>query len=79
MQGLFRDLAFVGGMQVEELAMCMGHAADFGHAQFEARLVTAKVIADQLAAPAVQEVSGVLAGSAWAEVINHGAQACAGA
>ena len=45
-QGLLGELAFVGDVQFEELATRMGHAADLGHAEFKAGLVTAKVIAD---------------------------------
>lgn len=48
-QGLFCQRALVGRMQFKELTSGMGHAADFRHAEFEAGLVTAEIIADQLA------------------------------
>src|SRR3546814_2266692 len=48
----------------------MGHAADLSHAEFEAGLVTAKVVADQLAFPALQEVASMLTGAAGAEVVD---------
>ncbi|MNC06802.1 hypothetical protein D3C75_543250 [compost metagenome] len=48
----------------------MGHAADLGHAEFEAGLVTAKIVADQLTSPVLQEVASMLTGAARAEVIN---------
>lgn len=48
----------------------MGHAADLGHAEFEPGLVTTKIIADQLALSALQEVAGVLSDTARAEVVN---------
>ena len=57
-------------MQFEELAPRMGHAADLGYTEFEAGLVTTKIIADQLALPALQEVASMLTGAAGAEVIN---------
>ena len=47
LEGLLGQLALVGGMQVEELAPCMGHAADLGHALLEAGLVAGEVVADQ--------------------------------
>jgi hypothetical protein len=34
-------------MQVEELAASMGHAADFGHASFEAGLIACEVTAER--------------------------------
>lgn len=63
-QGLFSQRALVRRMQFEELASGMGHAADFSHAEFEAGLVTAEIIADQLALPVLQEVTRMLAGPA---------------
>ncbi|MNV40855.1 hypothetical protein D3C71_1324740 [compost metagenome] len=70
-QGLLGKLALVGGVQLEELAPRMSHAADLGHAEFKAGLVAAKIIADQLALPVLQEVAGVFSGAARAEVVNH--------
>lgn len=70
-QGLFSQRAPVGRMQFEELAPGMGHAADFSHAEFEAGLVTAEIIADQLAIPALQKITRMLAGPAEAEVVNY--------
>ncbi|MNL28703.1 hypothetical protein D3C87_1503590 [compost metagenome] len=49
----------------------MGHAADFSYAEFETGLVAAKIIADQLAFPVLQEVARMFAGTAEAEVVNH--------
>ncbi|MNE26049.1 hypothetical protein D3C80_1194000 [compost metagenome] len=48
----------------------MGHAADLGHAEFEAGLVTAKIITHQLAPPVLQEVASMLTGAAGAEVVD---------
>ena len=62
-------------MQVEELAARMGHAADFGDAQLEAGLVAGEVVTDQLAVPGVQEVTRMFAGTAGAEVVDHGLEA----
>lgn len=70
-QGLFSQRALVGRMQFEELAPRMGHAANFSHAEFEAGLVTAEIIADQLALPVLQEVTRMLVGPAEAEVVNE--------
>src|SRR5471032_1681832 len=52
----------------------MGHAADLGYAEFETGLVAAKIITDQLALPALQEVASMLSGAAGAEVVNHRCQ-----
>ena len=43
MQCLLCQLAFVRNMQVEELLAGVGHAADFGDAQFEAGLLSGEV------------------------------------
>lgn len=40
------------------------HAADFSHAEFEAGLVAAEIIADQLALPVLQEITRMFAGPA---------------
>ncbi|MNN26007.1 hypothetical protein D3C81_1395010 [compost metagenome] len=58
-------------MQLEEFAPCVGHAGDLCYTECEAGLVAAKIIADQLALPVLQEVARMLAGTAEAEVINH--------
>lgn len=73
-QGLFGELALVRGVQLEELAPCMGHAANLGGAQFKASLVAAKIITDQLAFPALQEVACILSGAARTEVVNDRCQ-----
>ncbi|MNG08672.1 hypothetical protein D3C84_920470 [compost metagenome] len=49
----------------------MGHAPNLGHAEFKAGLVAAKIVADQLAPPVLQEVASMLTGAARAEVINN--------
>lgn len=49
----------------------MSHAADFGHAEFETRLVTAKIVADQFAFPVAQEVTSMLTCAAGAEVVDN--------
>jgi len=59
-----------GGLRIEELALRMGHAANLDHTKFKTGLVTTKIIADQLALPALQEVTGMLPGAAGAEVVN---------
>ncbi|WVM91103.1 hypothetical protein UMZ34_12930 [Halopseudomonas pachastrellae] len=68
---MFGQLAFVGGMQVEELAPRMRHATDFGDALLEASLVACEVIADQFAIPGVQEVTRMFASTAGTEVIDY--------
>ena len=61
---LLRQLAFIGYMQVEELAARMGHAADFCDALFEAGLVAGEVVTDQLAVPGAREVTRMFASKA---------------
>ncbi|MCY1365874.1 hypothetical protein D9M69_527450 [compost metagenome] len=73
-QRLFGQLAFVRRVQIEELAAGVGHAADFGDALLEAGLVASEVVADQLAIPLTKKIARMLAGTAWAEVIDHGLQ-----
>ena len=51
----------------------MGHATGFGHAFLEA-FVTSKVVAHQLVIPRIEEVTRMLTGTVWAEVIDHGFQ-----
>lgn len=41
----------------------MGRAADLGHTEFGAVIVTTKIIADQLTPPALQEVASILTGA----------------
>jgi hypothetical protein len=43
LQGALRDLAFVGHMQIEELAPGMHQAADFGHALLEPGFISGKM------------------------------------
>jgi len=69
---LLCQLALIGYMQVEGLAARMGHAADFRDAQLEAGFVAGEVIADKLAVPSAQEVTRMFAGTAGAEVVDHG-------
>jgi len=69
---LLRQLAFIRHVQVEDLAACMGHAADLGDAQLKAGLVAGKVITDELAVPGAQEVTRMFASTAGAEVLDHG-------
>ena len=52
----------------------MGHAADLGDTEFKAGFIAAKIIADQLALPVLQEVAGVFSGAAGAEVVNDRCQ-----
>ena len=47
---------------------------DLGHAEFKTGLIAAKIVADQLAFPAFQEVAGVFSGAAGAEVIDDRCQ-----
>jgi hypothetical protein len=44
------QLALAGGLQIEELATGLRHAADLGHTLSETDLVTAIVVTDQLTA-----------------------------
>ncbi|MNF92606.1 hypothetical protein D3C84_752540 [compost metagenome] len=69
-QRLLGEHALVGGVQFEELAPRMGHAADLDHTEFEARLITTKIITNQLAPPVLQEVASMLTGAAGAEVVD---------
>jgi hypothetical protein len=46
----------------------MSHASNLGHAEFEAGFVTAKIIADQLTLPVIQEVASV--NEAWASALG---------
>ena len=73
-QRFFGDLALVGRVQVEELALCMGHAADLGNTQFKTCLVASEVVARQFAAPTTKEVSGMFASAARAEVVTTAAR-----
>ncbi|CAE6861681.1 hypothetical protein R69746_08680 [Paraburkholderia aspalathi] len=61
-------------MQVEELAPCVRSTSDFSDALLESGLVSAVVVAHQLALPAGKEGAGVLACTAVGEVVDHGAQ-----
>ena len=54
------QLALASGLQIDEFAPGMRHAADLGHTLSETGLVAAMVVTDQLAAPVTQEVSGML-------------------
>ena len=58
------ERAFIRSVQFEELAPCMSHAADLRHAEFKAGLVAAKIVADQFATPALQEVASMHIGAA---------------
>ncbi|MNR29124.1 hypothetical protein D3C85_1464910 [compost metagenome] len=71
-QCLFGQLAFIRHVQIKKLAASVSHAADFGHAFLEARFIAGKVVAHQLAVPGAEEVTRMLACSAWAEVVNNG-------
>jgi hypothetical protein len=42
-------------MQVEEFTACMGHAAGFGHALGNQRLVACIIVADERAAPVAEK------------------------
>ena len=70
-EGLQLGGYLAGRVQFEELASSMRHAADFGHAEFEAGLVTPKIIADQIAPTVLQKVASMISCVAGAEVINH--------
>ncbi|MNP73267.1 hypothetical protein D3C76_1699610 [compost metagenome] len=50
----------------------MGHAANFGDALLEAGLVAGEIITNQLANPRAEEVTSMFAGTAGAEVVDHG-------
>ncbi|MDT4838498.1 hypothetical protein FQZ97_722560 [compost metagenome] len=78
MQRLFGQLAFVRRVQVEEFTASMRHAANFGDALLEAGLVAGEIITNQLANPRAEEVTGMFAGTAGAEVVDHGLQVSKG-
>lgn len=59
--GLAQQVCFIGNVQFKELTPRMGHAPNFGHTKFNAGFVIAKIIADQLALPALQEAAIELA------------------
>ena len=73
-QGLLGDLAFAGGVQIEEFPACVRHAPDFGHPEVESCLVAAVVVADQLALPGAEEGARMFAGAAAGEVVDDRAQ-----
>ncbi|STN25181.1 Uncharacterised protein [Escherichia coli] len=64
-QGLGRQFALVGLVQVIKLAPGVGHTADFGNAVAEPGLVASVIITDQLAPPVTQEGSGVFRLHGW--------------
>lgn len=76
LQHLLADLAAMVAPELMELAPRVRHAADLGHAHFEASLVAGEVVADELALPGwlawrsgqAEEVAGVLATTAVGEV-----------
>ena len=70
-QRLLGNLAFVGNMQVVELAPGMRPASDFGDAVGKAGFVTTIVVTDQFTLLIRQEVSGCLPCPAGLEVVNH--------
>jgi hypothetical protein len=53
----FGQLAFVRRVQIEELAVGVGHAADFGDALLEACLVAGEIVAHPRAIPLAKEVA----------------------
>lgn len=63
--------AFLGDVQIVELTAGVGHAADFSDAKCKTGFVTTVIVADQLAFPAAEEVTGILARAARAEVVHH--------
>ena len=65
-------LAFVGCMQVEELAPRVRQAASFRDAIGKPCLVASEVVADQRSPPVAQEVTRMFAGPGLAEVVDHG-------
>lgn len=58
-------------MQIDELAPSVGYAAHFGGAVGKTLLLAAVIVADQLALPVGEEVSGMLAAAARREVVDH--------
>ncbi len=50
---------------------CMGHAANFRNTQFKACLVASEVFTHQRAVPRPEEITRMLASTAWAEVTDH--------
>ena len=67
-------MAAVIGMQVEELAPCVRSTSDFSDALLESGLVSAIVVAHQLALPVGEERASMLACAAVCEVVDHSAQ-----
>ena len=59
-EGLAGDLALMVGVQIKEFPPRMGHAAGFGHALGNQRLVARVIVAYQRAAPLTQEVCACL-------------------
>ena len=64
------DLALMAGVQIKEFPPRMGHAAGFGHALGNQRLVARVIVAYQRAAPLTQEALRMLAGTTFGEVID---------
>lgn len=73
-QGLGRQFALVGFMQIVELAPGVGHAANFGNAVAEPGLVAGVVVTHELDLPVAQEGAGMLTRPAGREVVNSGFQ-----
>jgi hypothetical protein len=68
------DLTTVIGVQVEELAPCVRGTTNFSDASLEASLLSAVIVAHELAPPAGDECTGVFAYTPDGEVVNHSAK-----
>src|SRR5215469_2421002 len=70
-QRLGGNLAAPVLVQLLPLPARVSHATDLGDAALEERLVSGEVIADELAGPAAEERSGVMAPATLGKVIHH--------
>ena len=67
---MLSDLALVGHVQIEELSAGVRHAADLGYAKIKSCLVTAVIVADQLALPGAEEGTCMFPGTAGCKVVD---------
>src|ERR1700733_4679131 len=69
-QTLFGDLAAVICVQIMQLSSRVGETADLNDPAIEQCLVARVVIADELARPVAQELTGVHSGTAVGKVVD---------
>ena len=65
------DLTLMAGVQIKEFPPRMGHAAGFGDALGNQRLVARVIVADERTPPIAEKGLGVFAGPTFGEVIDN--------